>query len=247
MERSSDTPRFEKDAYMRNFKMINFVMNAYFEVNVLNPENITKVPALFVANHIKFADTPLIAAAYTKETNKPIRAVAQKEYGEGKGIRIRGNFRILGAPLKHLVDSTHMLLANRDGNRDDFMQLGDDMTDTFTAGESVLVHADGTRSDNGMVNKFHTGVIRIGMDNLVPLVPTAVWYEGSSTLHFAKANISFGEPIKPSEYNHGFIRALPRARRVQHMTNRLEEEVASMASMKRSGEFMQTIRTNQAK
>ena len=247
MEKSSGASRFEKDTYMRNFKIINFVLSKYFEVSVLNADNIPEVPSLFVANHLRFVDTPLILAAYTNATGKPMRALAQKEYTDGKGIRIKGNLRALGAPIKRFVDNTHMIPVNRDGHREDFMQLTRDMSDTFQAGESELVHGDGTRAENGMINKFHTGAVRIGMDNSVPLVPTAIWYEPSETWHPSKVHISFGEPIDERAYNHGLTRVLPKAQRVQRVTNQIESAIVAMSGLQPSGEFMHDIRARQEK
>lgn len=237
------TPQpFEKDTYMRNFKFINFALKTYFQQHVTGLENIPDEPALFLVNHLKFVDSPLVAAAYTTHTNKPLRFLAQEEYFQGKGLRMKNGSRILGPSIQRFVENTHMISVDRSGSYEGIRQLTRDVQETLGRKESAAVHPDATRADNGKVNKFYPMLTRIGMDAHVPIVPVGIHYHESSSLHPLGVDIAFGKPMTTKEYEHGLMMALPKAQRVNRVNATLEKSVALLAHLELSGEYMPDIR-----
>lgn len=235
----------KKDAYVRYFKLVNLALRAAYEQHITGTENILDEPALYLMNHLKFADSLLLGAAYTKKTGEPLRFIAKSGYFEGEGIRFK-NRMILGRTMRHFVTHTGMISADRSGGIEGLKQLTASTHAAFGRGESVGGHPDSTRGENNKVNKLYPALIRIGMDAHVPLVPVSGHYfESQSPAHLSAVGVHFGEPIMPEQYEHGIFTALPRSRRVAHFTNIIEKRIAAGAGLERSGEYMEDIRARE--
>ena len=235
-------PPFEKDTYMRDFKYINFALKVYFEQHVTGLENIPDEPALYLVNHLKFVDSPLVAATYTMHTGKQLRFLAQDGYFKGEGLRKKNGKRILGPHIERIVKNTHMISVDRSGSHAGLRQLTTDVNETFQREESAAGHPESTRADNGKVNRFYPTVTRIGMDAGVPIVPVGISYYESSSLHPLAVDVNFGKAFTNLDYEHGLLMALPKGKRVDRVNSLLRNSVAKLARMELGSEYMQDIR-----
>lgn len=233
---------YEKDTYMRDFKFISFALKAYFEQHVTGLENIPDEPALYLVNHQKFVDSPLVAVAYTKHTGKKLRFLAQDGYFKGEGVRMKNGSRLFKKPIQRFVQNTHMISVDRSGGFEGLKQVTCDMNEAFAREESVAGHPGATRADNGMVNKFYPMMTRIGMEAGVPIVPVGMNYHEVSSLHPLGVDVAFGKPVTRHRYEHGLLMALPKGQRVKRVNSALEKSVAMLAHLDPSGEYMQDIR-----
>jgi len=237
----------KKDSYFRYYRPFNVILGAYFERHVTGVENIPQdEPVIVVANHVSFWDSPLLAAAYTQATNKPLRLVAQKEYFDGDGVRIKKDEydedgrqiskerRIGGSAIKHFVEATRMIPVDRNTTKDSLVAFNRTVGETLQFGDSVGIHGEGTRSRDGRMNNLRDGFARIAVDNHVSIVPAGVSYHDSDSWHPKAANIAFGEPLTYHDYNSGMFRLLPTGPKVKLMSEILTQRIAKLSQQERS-------------
>ncbi|MDB5180132.1 MAG: phospholipid/glycerol acyltransferase [Candidatus Saccharibacteria bacterium] len=213
-------------------------------------ENIPDGPAMFVANHLAFDDSLAIAAVYANTQNKPLRLGAKAEYFQGKGVNNRGFF---GKTIQKFVVDTQQIPVFRDNDRKGSVQLAKDIKHRFAIGESVLLHAEGTRSLDGRLNRFKYGAAAFAIKNSVPLVPVSITYEEQRFSPRSIAEVTFGKPLTPVDYGMEFqhFRLLPdglvdavaprmmnQTDRIVAVTNILERRIAEMSGQKRSGYYL---------
>lgn len=213
-------------------------------------DNIIEGPAMYVANHLAFDDSLAIAAVYANHTGKPLRLGAKSEYFEGLGINNKGRF---GRTIKKFVVNTQQIPVYRESNRRGAVDLAKDIKHRFTIGESVLLHAEGTRSPDGRLNKFKYGAASFAIKNSVPLVPVSISYEKRPLLRRDFAVVQFGDALTPQDYGMEFHhypllpnalvdavapRVMNQSQRVAIVTDILEARVAAMSGQERSGVFI---------
>lgn len=203
-----------------------------YERKVEGAENIPNAPALHVANHLRFDDSFLLASTVTHITGRPLRFGAKSEYMEGLGVDGQGK---LGRSVKFFMKATHMIPVYRDNNPRAFQILNKNAQEAFGRGDSVALHAEGTRSKDGRLNRFKTGAARLAVKNLVPVVPEGLIYEPIDDSKRELSTIRFGQPIYPDEYmelspSDRSPRAIATA-----LTERLEQDVADLTGQTRSG------------
>lgn len=203
-----------------------------YERKVEGAENVPDLPALHIANHLRFDDSLLLASTVTHITKRPLRFGAKSELMEGRGIDDQGKY---GRSIKLFMKATHMIPVYRDENPRAFQLLNKSAQEAFARGDSVALHAEGTRSKDGRLNRFKTGAARLAMKNLVPVVPEGLTYEPSDDPKRELSTIRFGRPIYPDEYmelssGDRSPRAIAAA-----LTERLEQDVANLTGQTRSG------------
>lgn len=225
------------DRYGLIFPFARIALNHSFVRMVEGKENIVDQPALYLANHVHFADSPLLAAAYTDYAKKPLRMMAKQEYFEGDGL---GDGK-LGRVLRWGISRTGQIPVDRDGsNPRAFQTLERRVRSALDHGDSVGLHPEGTRATDGRLHKFKNGAARIAITAEVPIVPVAIEYHAIEDSRKTAALLQFGEPIMPEEYRHGVYGALPRAAKASHFSKVAEDRVAAMLGYddsRRSGEF----------
>jgi len=217
----------------------------YPHIHTTGRENIPDGPAMFVANHLRFDDSLIVAAAYAHYMKRPIRLGAKSEYFEGLGINNKG---LLGKSIKRFVDSTQQIPVYRSDNMRGAVTLGKEIKHRFELGESILLHAEGTRSTDGRLNKFQHGAAGFAIKYSVPLVPVSITYprKGIITVPW----LQFGEPLTSPDYGMEFQhfpllpdgivdavtpRIMNQKGRTAIVTDITEERVAAMSGQERSG------------
>ena len=145
-------------------------------------------PVIIAANHVSFADeifTPLAA-------RRQVFYFAKAEYFNSSGVRGRAMgafFRGLGqVPVER--GDTRSAAASVD--------VG---VDVLRAGQALGIYPEGTRSPDGRLYKFRTGVARLAIRSAAPVVPVGlvgtrdVQPPGDKRWHRAPVEVHFGAPL----------------------------------------------------
>jgi 1-acyl-sn-glycerol-3-phosphate acyltransferase len=145
-------------------------------------------PVIIAANHVSFADeifTPLAA-------RRQVIYFAKAEYFNSPGLRGRAMgafFRGLGqVPVER--GDTRSAAASID--------VG---VDVLLAGQALGIYPEGTRSPDGRLYKFRTGVARLAIRSAAPVVPVGlvgtrdVQPPGDKRWHRAPVEVHFGTPL----------------------------------------------------
>ena len=187
-------------------------------------ENIPDSPSIFMANHVHFFDSFLMALAYSEEKNNPMRLVAKKEYFEGDGL---GDGK-LGGALQFGIARTGQIPVDRDGTKSSLTTFNNRVYAALERGDSIGIHPEGTRVSDGRLHKFQKGAANIAIKAAVPMVPVAISYHETENTRRDVARVQFGKPVTPDEYAHGMYAALPRRAKVDMTTKLVEDRVAAM-------------------
>lgn len=223
------------DLYKPLYHIIRPQLEKRFTINAIHPENILEQPAIYAANHIDFADSPIIAATYTAETGRPLRFVAKQEYFDGKGTDGNGKY---GRTLKFFMKATRMIPVDRESvDPRAFHALQLAVAERVANGNSVALHPEATRSDDGMLYKFKSGAARIALALSVPIVPVGLVYNRSSNSEKTQVDVLFGRAVMPEEYSTLPYSVLPGRQKAEHLSQVVEDRVAAMTGMKQAGIF----------
>jgi|GEM_PF-760834 len=243
-----ETPK-PADTYMKVFPFVSAAYRLKYHFDVEGEERIPKGPSMLVANHLRFDDSVIIAAIFAKHTGRPLRLGAKSEYFEGAGINNKGR---LGKTMKKFVESTRQLPVHREDNARGTAALAKAIKERFADGDSVLLHAEGTRSLDGRMNKFKHGAAAFAIKNAVPIVPVGISYDRPHHLR-THAHVTFGEPLVPHGYGmetHHIPmipdsvmesiepRIMNQRERTDKVTHVLEDRVAELSGQEQSGFYL---------
>lgn len=224
----------EKDYYGKLVPVARVAMDMVYNRKIEGLENIPDEPAIYAANHVKFADSILMALAYTGHTGKAMRFGAKKEYFDGKGINNKGQF---GRLARLLVENTHQIpVVRQGGSREDFSNFSEAIAEAVEYGDSIGIHPEGTRSSDGRLHTFRHGVARIALEHSLPIVPVGITYDEPIPL-LREAKISFGEPIMPEEYSQMPLKVMPNKLKVGYISSQVENRVADLTGQERAGKI----------
>lgn len=227
----------KSDYYKVFYPAFRFALDRKFDREVSGDENILDEPAIYTANHIQFADSLIVAAAYTEATDKPLRFAAKKEYFEGGGINDKGR---LGRITKWFMEHTMMIPVDRKpSNPRSFMDFQASVSDRLNHGDSVALHPEGTRSQDGKLHKFKSGASRIAIAQSVPIVPVGLYYEKYHNANKTHVDIQFGPAITPDQYTADPYSKLSNREKAEYFIDLAEGRVAEMIGVDRSHEFAQ--------
>lgn len=164
----------------------------YCRLDVEGIENVPHAGAfILAANHSSHADTAVVFAALPRKLRQRVVAAAAQDYFFDKGVRqfvARVLFNVVPVP-RHSTSATdplrHVVRALREGY-------------------GVLLYPEGTRSRNGELGPFRSGIGRLALDfPKVPIIP--VWIDGTGKMlpksgfpipRPVKVQVRFGEPLK---------------------------------------------------
>jgi len=179
--------------------LLRFVLwcftNTIYRIRVVGRDNIpAKGGALFVCNHLSFADALLLIAA----TDRPIRFLMFKNIYEKRGIRPFA--KILGAiPISSEQRPRELIHALQTAS------------DAIRAGEVVCIFAEGQITRIGQLLPFQHGLERIMKNVDAPIIPVALdgvlgsptSFERGQMRRFPESlphpvTVSFGAPMPPA-------------------------------------------------
>ena len=165
------------------------LLRRYFRPQVNGLEYLPRTgPAILVANHLSACDEVFTPVAAQRQ----VFYFAKAEYFNGTGLRgavTAGVFRGLGQVP---VDRSDPRAAA--ATIDVGIQL-------LAAGKALGIYPEGTRSPDGRLHKFRTGVARLALRSGAPVVPVGlvgtdnVLPPGSRRWHRAPIAVHFGAPL----------------------------------------------------
>ena len=224
------------DFYKAAVPLVRFGLDRKFDrLPPKGLDNIPDQPAIFAPNHIQFLDSIFVALAYTEETGEPLRFGAKQEYFDGKGTDDNGKY---GRILKWAMEHTRQIPVDRESkDRQAFFNLQEAVRDRIEHGDSVALHPEGTRSNDGRLHKFKSGAARLAIALSAPIVPTGLVYTKHSNGDKTNVQVSFGKPIMPEEYKHLPYSLLANGPKAEHLIQVVENRVADLTGMEQSGVF----------
>lgn len=160
-----------------------------FRPQVLGHQYVPRTGAVIIAgNHVSFADeifTPLAA-------RRQVLYLAKAEYFTAPGVRGRVMAEFMGGMGQVPVERGDMRAA---------AASVDVCVNLLEAGQAFGIYPEGTRSPDGRLYKFRTGVARIALRTGVPVVPVgligtdAVQPPGTRGWHRCPVAVRFGPPL----------------------------------------------------
>jgi 1-acyl-sn-glycerol-3-phosphate acyltransferase len=161
-----------------------------FRPTVTGLENVPPTgPVILAANHVSFADevfTPLAA-------RRQIVYFAKSEYFTGHGLRGRSVAAFFNA-------MGHVPVARGDTrSAAGVIEIG---VDVLEAGRALGIYPEGTRSRDGRLHKFRTGIARVALRSGAPVVPVGLVGTGDvkspegRMWHRAPVEVHFGLPMR---------------------------------------------------
>jgi 1-acyl-sn-glycerol-3-phosphate acyltransferase len=145
-------------------------------------------PVILAGNHISFADeifTPLAA-------RRQVFYFAKAEYFTTPGVRGRAMAAFFGGMGQVPVDRGDPRAAAA------VIDIG---VDVLRRGRALGIYPEGTRSPDGRLHKFRTGVARLALRSGAPVVPVGlvgtreVQPPGSRRWHRSPVAVHFGDPL----------------------------------------------------
>jgi 1-acyl-sn-glycerol-3-phosphate acyltransferase len=164
-------------------------LRSYFRPRVTGMEFVPRTgPAIIAANHVSASDevfTPIAA-------RRQVFYFAKAEYFTGEGLRgrvVAGVFRGLG-----------QVPVNRSDPRAAASTIDIGM-ELLAEGRALGIYPEGTRSPDGRLHRFRTGVARLALRSGVPVIPVGlvgtdlVLPPGGRLWHRAPVEVHFGPAL----------------------------------------------------
>jgi 1-acyl-sn-glycerol-3-phosphate acyltransferase len=164
-------------------------LRAVYRPDVFGESNVpTTGPVILAANHISFADeifTPLAA-------RRQVGYFAKAEYFNTPGVK--------GRAMAWFFTSCGHVPVERSDTRAaaSVIDIG---VDVLRQGRALGIFPEGTRSPDGRLYKFRTGVARVALRSGAPVVPVSlvgtreVQPPGDRRWHRARVAVHFGTPL----------------------------------------------------
>ncbi len=195
-------------------------------------ENVPRTgPVIIAANHVSFADeifTPLAA-------RRQIFYLAKAEYFTGTGIK--------GTVMRNFFGGIGQVPVERNATRAAAASV-DICVELLAAGHAFGIYPEGTRSPDGRLYKFRTGVARIALRSGAPVVPVGlvgterVQKPGTRTWHLVRVGVHFGAPMDFS----GRPQDERSARVLREVTEHIRVAVQSLSGQEYVNEFGSTVK-----
>jgi 1-acyl-sn-glycerol-3-phosphate acyltransferase len=222
----------ERDFYMQVVPLFNGILGLANDRHIIGLENVTPEPKIYAINHVRFEDSLHVAGIVARHIKRPVRFGAKKEYFDGEGIDGDGKF---GRTVKWFMENTHQIPVEREStNPRSFVDLSKAVKSALDAGESVALHAEGSRSLDGRLNKFKSGLARMAIEYGVPVGIAGLHYEDHPGPERTDVNVIFGDVIRPDEFPSS---ELPARQRAEILSDMAEERVARLTGQERSHQF----------
>lgn len=159
------------------------------EIEVIGRENVDpKRPTIYVSNHASSLDIPVLFMAIPAN----VKYVAKKQLG---WIPIVGWYLWMAK----------FILIDR-GNRTKAIRTLDKAGERIRSGTSIIVYAEGTRSEDGSIRPFKKGPFGLALKARVPIVPVTIvgsdriMPRNSWRVHGGLVRVKLGKPIDVSAY-----------------------------------------------
>jgi 1-acyl-sn-glycerol-3-phosphate acyltransferase len=165
-----------------------FVRAVGVEVKIVGRERIPPGACLFVANHTSSADAPAVVGAIPRRIAILLKKSLFKVPIVGQAFTL-----------------AHFIPVDR-SQHDAAVAALEKATEALRAGHSFLIYPEGTRSDDGRLQRFKKGAAVMAIRAGVPIVPMAcsgahrIMEKRSLVIHPGTILVEFLEPIDASKY-----------------------------------------------
>ncbi len=165
-----------------------FVRAAGVRVRVTGTERIPAGPCLFAANHTSTLDAPAVVGAIPRRIAILLKESLFRFPIIGQAFRLAGFI-----PVERGHDSAIISLEKA--------------TVALRAGQSFLIYPEGTRSEDGRLQKFKKGAVVMAIKAGVPIVPVAcsgahlLMKKRSLVLHPGEILVEFLQAIDPKGFS----------------------------------------------
>ena len=197
-------------------RIVQGVGITYFGWTVYHPDRVPRVgPVLLAANHVSFADPPLIGAAVPR----PIHYLARQTLFQHPAF-------------SRLIRSLNAVPLDRDGGSAAGLRT---VLDLFAANQVVLLFPEGTRSTDGRIQETPSGLGLMVLRSGTPVVPVRtfglgeLWGRSQALPRPGRIVIKFGQPMR-FERQHAELATASRPR-VRELYEEVTREV--MDSLRR--------------
>lgn len=209
-------PQDKNDADYRRFAFFKNLAKSVYRIHFYGDEVMKSDKGFVVcANHVSAIDFLYVASAMSKERYKKTCVMAKKELFKDNSF------------LKKLIKSTGMVPVDRSGMN---MNTMNSICRKLRENWCVVVHPEGTRSEDGVFRTMKSGACVLAADAGVPVIPVyidgafEVFPKGRKIMRFFdwkhmkpfKINVLFGEPISPDGLN------------AQELADRVQSEILAL-------------------
>ncbi|MDP9338726.1 MAG: 1-acyl-sn-glycerol-3-phosphate acyltransferase [Acidobacteriota bacterium] len=166
-----------------------FVRAAGVRVRVAGTERIPAGACLFAANHTSTLDAPAVVGAIPRRIAILLKESLFRFPIVGQAFRLAGFI-----PVERGHESAMVSLEKA--------------TAALRAGQSFLIYPEGTRSEDGRLQRFKKGAVVMAIKAGAPIVPVAcsgahlLMKKRSLVLHSGEILVEFLQPIDSSRYSH---------------------------------------------
>ena len=188
-------PQEKTDADYKTYAKFRDFAKSCYNVSIKNAQNMpTDKGFIICANHVSKIDYLFVSMAFTKERFMKLCCMAKKELFRNDVFS------------KKLIKATGMVPVDRGGMN---MNTMNSLKAKLKEGWCVLIHPEGTRSEDGIFREIKSGASVLAIDAGVPVVPVYIngayelFPKGKKMMKFydtknkKKFNVDvvFGEPI----------------------------------------------------
>ncbi|MEO9221085.1 MAG: lysophospholipid acyltransferase family protein, partial [Mycobacteriaceae bacterium] len=195
-------------------------VRAYFRPVVTGLEFVPRSGAVIIAaNHLSAADEVFTPVAARRQ----VAYFAKAEYFTGRGLRGRIVARVF-REFGHVP-------VDRDDPRAAAATIGTGV-DLLAMGKALGIYPEGTRSPDGRLYRFRTGVARLALRSGAPVIPVglvgtaAVLRAGDRRWHRRPIEVHFGAPLDFS----GRAEAERSSRALREVTESVRTAVGSLSN-----------------
>jgi len=209
-------------------------LRAVYRPAVTGAEHIPRTgPVIIAANHLSFADeffTPSVV-------RRRVTYLAKAEYFDSPGVR--------GWAMKQFFGGLGHVPVDRDATKAAAASI-DLCVSVLAQGLVFGIYPEGTRSPDGRLYKFRTGVARVALRSGAPVIPLGivgtreVQPPGDKLWHRAPLELNFGAPLSfghlaEQERSSKVLREVTEAIRVAVQALSRQEYVDTYASNAKDG------------
>ena len=190
-------PLKKSDSDYHTYAFFRNMAQFCYHVDIHDADNIpTDQGFIICANHVSKIDYLYLAAAFPKERFKKLCCMAKKELFRNDAFS------------RKLIKTAGMVPVDRSGIN---MQTMNSLCDKLRQNWGVIIHPEGTRSEDGVFREIKSGASVLAINAGVPIVPAfirgayEVFPKGRKTMkvfdwkHMKKfqIDVTFGKPIFP--------------------------------------------------
>ena len=204
------------------------LLRTLFRPRLEGVENIPGTgPVILASNHLSFIDSVILPLVIKRR----IYFLAASTYFEGRGL---GKWFVAW-----FLRATGMIPIDRSGGKASEASLKAGMS-VLTKGDVLGIYPEGSRTRDGKLHRFRTGVARMALESGAAVVPVAMIdtdkvmpSEGDGRVRIQRIGISFGPPLDFDEFygkdrDHATLRI---------MTDRIMDAVLAMSGQEYSDEY----------